>query len=241
MNKDSMKEILESQSAVLKALAGKLGDFYLAGGTALANYHLQHHRESYDLDFFAQQYNPSRVDEIAKSISDQLKKTMRVVAREEGRAKFADIRRYDLILDKKTALRIDFVRDVHDRLEPLMEINGIQVLSLPDIYLRKIYAVTGVLAKPDATGRMITEGGRQTARDLFDLYHLSTRYQPLSDFAVKYCDDMQIEGLCNWYHSFDRMTIKTELLEIRTRLPLEFRDMDRHFLIEINRLYERML
>jgi len=144
-----------------------------------------------------------------------------------------------MIADRE-ALRIDFVRDVHEWLEPLMEVNGIQVLSLPDIYLRKIFAVTGILAKPDPVGRMVTEGGRQTARDLFDLYHLSSRFERLSSFAVKHCDDLQIEGLCNWYQSFDRMEMKIELMEIRTGKPLEFREIDRYFSKEIDQLYKEM-
>jgi len=235
-----MEKMLQCQNRVLEALAGKLGRFYLAGGTALSNYHFQHHRESYDLDFFAQRYDPVEVDSIANHLESRTSKKMNVVAREEGKKKFADIRRYDLMIDAKNALRIDFVKDVHDLLGPLMEVNGIPVLSLVDIYLRKIYALTGVIAKPDTTGRTVTKGGRQTARDLFDLYHLSLRVEPLSSFAVKHCDDLQVEGLCNWFRSFDRMTIKTELSELRTNKPVEFRDMDRYFLKEIEHLYGRL-
>ena len=232
-----MEKILEYQKTALKILAEKLDGFYLAGGTALSSYHFQHHRESYDLDFFTQRYDPAEVDAIAAHLESRTSKKMNVVAREGGKKKFADIRRYDLMMDPRNALRIDFVKDVHDLLEPLMEVNGIPVLSLADIYLRKIYAVTGVIAKPDVTGRTVTEGGRQTARDLFDLYHLSLRVEPLSSFAVKHCDDLQIEGLCNWFRSFDRMMIKTELADIRTTKPVEFRDIDRYFLKEIEHLY----
>lgn len=232
-----MEKILKYQKTALKILAGKLDGFYLAGGTALSNYHFQHHRESYDLDFFTQQYDPAKVDGIAAYLESRTSKKMNIVAREEGKKKFADIRRYDLVMDTKNALRIDFVKDVHDLLEPLMEVDGIPVLSLTDIYLRKIYAVTGVIAKPDTIGRTVTEGGRQTARDLFDLYHLSVRVEPLSSFAVKHCDDLQVEGLCNWFRSFERMTIKTELAEIQTQKPMEFREIDRHFAKEIDQLY----
>jgi hypothetical protein len=232
-----MEKILQYQKTALKALAGKLGGFYLAGGTALSSYHFQHHRESYDLDFFTQRYDPAEVDSIAAHLEGRTSKKMNVIAREEGKKKFADIRRYELVIDTKNALRLDFVKDVHDLLEPLMEVNGVPVLSLVDIYLRKIYAVTGVIAKPDATGRTVTEGGRQTARDLFDLYHLSLRVEPLSSFAAKHCDDLQIEGLCNWFRSFDRMTLKTELADIRTARPVEFRNIDRYFLKETERLY----
>lgn len=235
-----VEKILKYQTTVLKMLAGKLGGFYLAGGTALSSYHFQHHRESYDLDFFTQRYAPAEVDAIAGHLEARTSKKMNVVAREEGKKKFADIRRYDLVMDAKNALRLDFVKDVHDLLEPLIEMNGIPVLSLTDIYLRKIYAVTGVIAKPNVIGRTITEGGRQTARDLFDLYHLSLRVEPLSSFAVKHCDDLQVEGLCNWFRSFNRMDMKIELADIRTTKPVEFRDLDRYFLKEIEHLYGRL-
>ena len=150
-------------------LAGKMDGFYLAGGTALSHYHFQHHRESYDLDFFTQKYDPAKVDRVAAYLADRTSKEMNVVAREEDKKKFADIRRYDLVMDTENALRIDFVKDVHNLLEPLKEVNGIPVLSVADIYLRKIYAVTGVTVKPDATGRTVTEGGRQTASTVLHL------------------------------------------------------------------------
>lgn len=236
-----MEKTLKYQNIALKALAGKLGKFYLAGGTALSNYHFQHHRESYDLDFFTQRYDPAEVDAIAGYLENRTRKKMNVVAREEGKKKFADIRRYDLMMEAKNPLRIDFVKDVHDLLEPLMQVNGIPVLSLADIYLRKIYAVTGVIAKPNPVGRTVTEGGRQTARDLFDLYHLSVRYRSLAEFASEQGDDLMIEGLCNWFRSFDRRAIKIELSDIRTTKPLEFREIDRHFSKEIDRLYGGMI
>jgi hypothetical protein len=235
--KSEMKAILKAQEQVLKVMPGKMDGFYLAGGTALSSYHFQHHRESYDLDFFVQKYAPAQVDKIAAYLEKRTRKKMKVVAREEGKKKFADIRRYDLVIGPENALRIDFVRDVHELLEPVMMVNGIPVLSLADIYLRKIFAVTGVIAKPDVTGRTVTEGGRQTARDLFDLYHLSLRAEPLASFAGRHCDDLQIEGLCNWFRSFDRTAIKIELAEVRTAKPVEFREIDRYFAREIERLY----
>ncbi|MFA5160510.1 MAG: nucleotidyl transferase AbiEii/AbiGii toxin family protein, partial [Candidatus Omnitrophota bacterium] len=112
-----MEKILKYQKTVLKILAGKLGEFYLAGGTALSSYHFQHHRESYDLDFFTQRYDPAEVDAIVAHLKSRTSKKMNVVAREESKKKFADIRRYDLMMDIKNALRIDFVKDVHDLLE----------------------------------------------------------------------------------------------------------------------------
>jgi hypothetical protein len=239
---DSMEKILKYQKDVLKLLAGRLSGFYLAGGTALANYHFQHHRESYDLDLFSKDYTPERVEAIVTWVQVKTGKVMEEVSNQKKKKEgFVRHSHYDLVIDPKNALRIDFVEDPQEILEPLLGVNGVPVLSLPDIYMRKIDAAAGVIERIDRVGKRHMEGGRQTARDLFDLYHLSTRYQSLSDFALKHCDDLQVEGLCNWYRSFDRMTMKTELLDIRTRFPLEFRDVDRHFSKEIDRLYEGMV
>lgn len=233
-----METILQYQKIVLELLAGKLDGFYLAGGTALSNYHFQHHRESYDLDFFSKDYTPEEVKAIVTLIRSKTHKEMKKIAEQKkNKEGFALHAHYDLMIDPENALRIDFVEDVHDLLEPLMQVNGIPVLSLADIYLRKIYAVAGVAETTDETGRRRTKGGRQTARDLFDLYHLSLRFEPLSSFAVKHCDDLQVEGLCNWFRSFDRTTLKTELADIRTQKPVEFREIDRHFAKEIEQLY----
>jgi predicted nucleotidyltransferase len=239
---EPMEKILRYQRDVLKILAWKLGGFYLAGGTALANYHFQHHRESYDLDLFSKDYTSKQVDALVDWIEMQTGKVMEKVAgqkkKKEGLVRHSH---YDLVIGPGNALRIDFVEDVEELLEPPMEVNGVPVLSLPDLYLRKIDAAAGMVEKIDRVGKRHVEGGRQTARYLFDLYHLSVRYQPLSAFASEHCDDLQIEGLCNWYRSFDRMTMKAELPDIRARTPLEFRDIDRHFLKEIDRLYEGMV
>ncbi len=233
-----MEKILQYQKAVLKALAGKLGGFYLAGGTALSNYHFQHHRESYDLDLFTKEYTAGQVAAIVKWIEEKTGKNMSKVGGQD-RKRPGTVRHshYDLVIDPANALRIDFVEDPRDVLEPTLNVNGIPVLSLPDIYLRKIDAVAGVSGKEDRIGKRVTEGGRQTARDLFDLYHLSLRVEPLSSFAMKHCDDLQVEGLCNWFRSFNRMDMKIDLADIRTSKPVEFRDIDRYFSEEIERLY----
>lgn len=236
-----MEKILQYQSRVLEVLSGELSGFYLAGGTALSNYYFQHHRESYDLDFFSQDYKPEKIKTVMTLIRAKTHKEIKKIAEQKkNKEGFALHAHYDLRVDLENALRIDFVQDVHELLEPLLQVNGIPVLSLADIYLRKIYAVAGVAETTDETGRRLTKGGRQTARDLFDLYHLSLRAEPLSSFAVKHCGDLQVEGLCNWFRSFDRMTMKTELADIRTGKPVEFRQIDRYFSREIEHLYGRL-
>ena len=49
------KRIVSCQKTVLKALSGRMDNFYLAGGTALSLFYFQH-RLSVDLDFFTQNF-----------------------------------------------------------------------------------------------------------------------------------------------------------------------------------------
>ena len=72
-------KISEFQERVLKALSGKIDDFYLAGGTALSLYYF-HHRQSLDLDFFTTEFSPKRITEIAKYLSAALKKDANLIA-----------------------------------------------------------------------------------------------------------------------------------------------------------------
>ena len=50
-------------------------------------------------------------------------------------------------------------------MKPLKVVNGINALSLDDIYMRKIWAITGVVETRDASGRNITVGGRQERKN----------------------------------------------------------------------------
>jgi predicted nucleotidyltransferase len=56
------------EERVLKALADRLDEFYLVGGTALSLYYF-HHRESFDLDFFSQEFDLLRTRRIIDFLS----------------------------------------------------------------------------------------------------------------------------------------------------------------------------
>jgi hypothetical protein len=59
---------------------------------------------------------------------------------------------------------------------------------------------------------------------------------PLSIFATKYCDATEKENLVTWYRSFDRQEMKLGLREIRTDKDIDFREVDRHFKAEVEKL-----
>ena len=229
-----MEPVFEYQDIVLQALKDQAAPFYLAGGTALAKFYFQH-RDSYDLDFFSQDYSVAKIRGLVRLIEKTTgKKTKHT--QESSREGFAKLSVYDLVLGKNESLKIDFIEDVLPLLRPLKRIDGIDILSLDDIYLRKIYAISGTLPETDKVGRKHFLGGREEAKDFCDIYQLSSTYKPLSRFALEHCDDLQREALIRWYHTYKRPEIKVGLMELRTRSPVEFVTLERHFKQEIDKL-----
>lgn len=60
--------------------------------------------------------------------------------------------------------------------------------------------------------------GRQSVKDLFDVYYLSKHYKPLSDFVFEYFSYDKAEGFIAWYRGFNRKDLKTELLDLVTKV-----------------------
>ncbi|MFH0984495.1 MAG: nucleotidyl transferase AbiEii/AbiGii toxin family protein [Candidatus Omnitrophota bacterium] len=232
-----MKEVLEGQEAALKALAGGMGSFYLAGGTALSRQYF-HHRESYDLDFFTQRYSLKEIAKAVELLETKMRKKARKTVDSSGKKGFARMRRYEIPLSKGEPLKLDFVEDFVEILKPHKRMEGIDYASLDDIYLRKIYAATGIIAGQDALGRIKTKGKRQEARDLFDLYHLSKTYKGLTLFVKEFHGklEIQIPALIQWYHSLNKIEMSLGLSDIVTANPVEFVEISRYFKKEIDAL-----
>ena len=234
---NNTKNVIAERDRVLKALAGKLDGLYLAGGTALSSFYF-HHRESYDLDLFTKEFSRLKIEKI---ISDLAKTTGCKI--ELGKAvekkDSARIMIYYLYISKDETLKIDFVEDVYELVKPVKIIDGIPALSLEDIYTRKIFAACGTNKTVNVIGREIFTSGRQEARDLFDLYFLSTTFSPLSKFAFKYCSSVQIESLAVWYRTYDRSAMQMDILDIETDKSVSFKEMDNHFKREIEQLVRK--
>ena len=229
-----MKTTLEHQGVVLQTLKDRAGPFYLAGGTALAKFYFQH-RDSYDLDFFSQDYSTTEIRSLVRLIEKTTGKKMKLI-QESHKEGFARLSIYDLILGKNESLKIDFVEDTLPLLRPLKRVDGIDILSLDDIYLRKIHAISGTMLEMDKVGQRRFLGGRDEDKDFYDVYQLSSTYKRLSHFALEHCDDLQKEALIRWYHTYNRQEIKVGLMELRTRNPVEFVVLERHFKQEIDEL-----
>lgn len=231
------RNIFKYQEKVLKLLAGRIADFYLSGGTALSWFYFQH-RVSEDLDFFTKRFDRARIIDIVKQLSSELKKKAELVSQSRGKNK-VKILVYLIHFNKNEVLKIDFVEDYLELIKPLKLVNGIKVLSLEDIYIRKIFAITGVGQGLDSVGRQKFVGGRQEAKDFYDLYCLSHTFKRLSDFAANYCDSTTKEALIGWFRSYNRMEMKTGLLELEIKKEVNYPDLELHFKREIERLLEK--
>lgn len=227
------------QEKALGAIAAQSPGFYLAGGTALSLFYF-HHRESLDLDFFSQRFDRGMVEETMKKASSALGKKIELVA-EESRKGRVKILVYHMHTGKNKVLKVDFVQDYLELLKPAKRINGVSVLSLEDIYLRKIYAACGTLVVQDEVGRTITVGGRQEVKDFYDLYSLSHTFMRLSEFSSKFCNRVVRESLIRWFRTYDRMSIKTGLLELKVNNGFDYKDIERHFKKEIDTMLEKEL
>lgn len=222
------------QKRLLKCLAGKLDHYYLVGGTALSLYYFQH-RESHDLDFFTKSFSPKEIAETITCLRQELNMKAELVAQKMG-DQFAKIMIYTLTDKKRKTCKIDFVEDFVQIVKPLRNIDGIHVVSLEDIYLRKLYAIVDHTASQGDVGQHISIGGRQEAKDFYDLYCLSSISTPLAKFVARYGTATVKEGLIRWYRTFDRMVIKTGLLDLVTEKTVDFRRMDQHFKNEVDAL-----
>lgn len=230
-----MENILEIRDKVLKVLSGKLEGFYLVGGTALSVFYFSH-RESYDLDLFSKEFSKEKVESIVAYIHNNTSLAVKLIAEQDKKDR-AKILVYSLRIDSDSSLKIDFVEDVYRQISPLKIVDGIPVLSKEDIYLRKIFAIGGSYEAEDAAGKKVFKGGRQEAKDFFDLYFLSATFIPLSKFAVQYCPPPQIESIIVWHRTYDRMRMKLGILEdIMTNKKVDYREMEHHFKSEIEEL-----
>ena len=213
---------------------GKAIGFYLGGGTALSLFYFGH-RESYDVDFFTKEFSVKQISDIIAQLSESIKADIKLQA-EEQRKDGVRMMRYSLAIDEKYSLKIDFIEDVYKLIKPLKTIDDIPVLSIEDIYLRKLFAICGSSETTDDIGRKVFIGGRQEAKDFFDLYFLSVTFMPLSKFALQFCSPSQIESIIVWYRTYKRADMKLGLKDIITDKHIDFHNIERHFKVEIENM-----
>jgi Nucleotidyl transferase AbiEii toxin, Type IV TA system len=173
-----LAEMSRQQDIAATMIAAAAGDIMLTaklcGGTALTRFHFQH-RLSYDLDFFVPEGFDSQalINRLAGSVPmSNLEITHDPIK--------ADQLHFTLMV-ADAPVKVSFIEDMYDDLFPLIDSNlvvgGVAIKTEPveGLYHRKLRTVVG-WADVDATQ---PAGGRQTARDMFDLYVLSKSHLPI--------------------------------------------------------------
>lgn len=149
----------------------------LCGGTALSRCWLEH-RLSYDLDFFlphgfraanmAAALKKSGIAYETKDIVDDPRKANQL---------------HGYILHDGQSLRVSFIEDAYFETFPVVEraFGGrtARTEEIPGLYHRKLRTVAG---HGDGEEEDSFAGGRQKARDLFDLHVLSSCFMPIREF-----------------------------------------------------------
>jgi hypothetical protein len=145
----------------------------LAGGTALSRYYLRH-RVSYDLDFFVGgSFYPEKLSialgRIGINLSD--------VQIESGSVYAHQLHGYASV--DESLVKISFVEDVYEGMWPKKKFGNVITEQIGGLYHRKLRTLSGSGYGKD------TKGARQTARDLFDAYVLSSQVQPIHSFLIE--------------------------------------------------------
>lgn len=204
--KNKITYIKAEQKRITEFVTKNFKRYYLTGGTALS-FHFDH-RFSEDLDFFSQRYRKEEPRQIMSFISDLSGFKSKLEA-EQDDPKLVPMRVYSLELEKGYILKIDFVQDFEKNIKRIKR--GMH--SVEDIYYRKIFAAIGSQGKESITGQVIPTG-RQSTKDLFDIYYLSKHYKPAAEFFLEYLSYDRAESFIAWYRGFNRMNLKTELLDL---------------------------
>ena len=147
----------------------------LCGGTALARCWLEH-RVSYDLDFFfAEGFSAGKLAVALKTRGIEFDAKDIVDDPHQANQLHGDV----LIEGKR--LKTSFVEDAYFNFFPALAKpfgkSTVRTESVQGLYHRKLRTVSGSASQGDSF-----EGGRKTARDLFDLYVLSQEVMPLRPF-----------------------------------------------------------
>ncbi len=182
----------------------------LCGGTALARCYLDH-RISYDLDFFI----PSHFS--AERLLQKAGRSGLILVDatvEEGDKYVTQIHAYTKV--NRELIKLSFIEDVYEGMWNSININGIQTETVQGLYHRKLRTVTG-----SGHGEQ-TQGSRQNARDLFDLYVLHKSVEPISKFIKQinrgganlpitpFCANIITMPWMDLMEEFDRLVISDE-------------------------------
>ena len=178
MNKELLYPLQETVLGKLQSMGNaQFNQAKLCGGTALSRCWLEH-RVSYDLDFFLPYGFKALEMAVALKAAGIAFDTKDIV---DDPRKANQLHGY--IRHQGQSLKISFIEDAYFETFPAVQrpFGSLTVLTegIPGLYHRKLRTVSG---RGDGEAEDSFEGGRQTARDLFDLHVLSTSFMPIRSF-----------------------------------------------------------
>lgn len=206
MKKEDLYPLQESVLTLLQSIDYEpMAIAKLCGGTALSRCWINH-RISYDLDFFlpggfdargmAEAMKKSGINYQTKELVDDPKKANQL---------------HGYVSHNGKLLKVSFMEDSYFGVYPAVVkpfgSASVRTEEVPGLYHRKLRTVAGHGAEGDSF-----EGGRQKARDVFDLYVLSKEYKPLTEFieSLPYAFPSQAfnNGLASmpWYDLIDELS-----------------------------------
>ena len=192
-----LQRMNESQFSVAK----------LCGGTALSRCWLNH-RISYDLDFFLPEGFRARNLAVALKMAHIEYETKDIV---DDLRKANQLHGFVVLNEKR--LKVSFIEDAYFDLYPVVEMpfgnTTVRTEQVEGLYHRKLRTVSG-----NASTGESSEGGRQTARDLFDLYVLSQTIMPLRPFMESLPYPFPSEAFDNGLANMPWFELMEELAEI---------------------------
>lgn len=186
-----MEVISNIQKAILRRFGGASDseNFYLTGGTALAEFYLKH-RRSDDLDFSTS--TEELIIPFSRRLEEMLKIEGMAVKRQRGFRSFVEL----LVNRGEETTVIHLALDTPFRFEPAKEFpqyTGLKVDSLVDIASNKLLVLFGRAALRDFIDvYMLIEKGKFTAEELeekagakdpgFDPYWLGVAFERIKTF-----------------------------------------------------------
>jgi len=224
--------VVKAQKKMLQAIAEAHLPVYLSAGTAVAI--RLGHRYSEDLDFFTQRWSQALHRKLCKRVEQATTFSFRLLE-ERIKPRLAKVAAYEFSVVKGVAIKVEVIEDFDPLLKPV-EPDGIA--SMDDIYLRKIRAVIGWTGKPSSTGQLVA-GGRQDAKDLFDLWYLSTHYAPLHEWFPTHFTRQDYQRLTQWLQTMTGQATTFSLLDVAPGCDTKqiMRHMEQQVYERLNRRY----
>jgi len=188
----------------------------LCGETALARFYLNH-RISYDLDFFIpSRFNPEHLIVKLSSIGIQINSPV-IELRDDFCRQLSG-----RVQINNEIIKVDFIEDIYQEMFSSIVKDNARTEEIDGLYHRKIRTVSGMYNKSNEIS-----GGRQTARDLFDLYILNESVENISEFVSRvnyHGANIPVEGLINGIYNISWIDLIDEFDDLEKTAKWELVD-----------------